>query len=147
MYELTFWGFALVPELRLMYDAIYLDDFTETGADSISLVVSDRWVHSLDHRMGGRLGYDINFEKSTLRPEAWINWTHNYLDDTQTVQAALAGAPQNDFTISSPGTPRETLHWGAGITLSVPAFTGYLHYQAEIFGDNWNHGIQGGVRF
>jgi len=147
LYDFKFGGFTLAPEIRLMYDAVFLDGFTESGADSISLVVSERWIHSLNHWMGGRLGYDIKSAKSSLRPEAWVAWMHDYLDGSQTVQAAFAELPQNDFTISSPGTARERLHWGAGITLSVPAFTGYLHYQAEIYQDTWNHGIQGGVRF
>jgi len=147
LYELKFWGFTLAPQIRLMYDYIYLDDFQETGADSISLVVFDRKVHSLNHMVGGRLGYDIKSAKSILRPEAWVAWTHKYLDDDKDVQAGLVGAPQNDFTISAPGTPRETLQWGAGVTLSLAgAFSSYLHYQAEIYQDTWNHSVRGGFQ-
>ena len=147
LYQLKFWGFTLAPELRLMYDYIYLNDFQETGADSINLVVFDRQVHSLNHRLGGRLGYDIKSAKSSLRPEAWFGWTHKYFDDEQVVRAGLAGAPQNDFTISTPGTPRDTLHWGAGITLSLATVvSSYLRYQAEIYQDVWNQSIRGGFR-
>jgi uncharacterized protein with beta-barrel porin domain len=148
LYEIKSWGLTLAPELRLKYDYIYLDDFQETGADSISLIVFDRRVHSLHHTIGGRLSYDIEFAKSFLRPEAWVAWTHKYLDDEQAVQAAFTGAPQNDFTINAPGAPREILQWGAGLTLSLAGTANtYLLYQAEIYQDTWNHGVQGGFRF
>jgi len=76
-----------------MYDYVYLDEFTETEADSIGLVVFDRSVHSLDHLVGGRLGHAIDFTKSSPRSELWATWSHGYLADDQTVQAGLAGAP------------------------------------------------------
>jgi uncharacterized protein with beta-barrel porin domain len=148
LYELNFWGFTLEPELRVAYDYMYLDDFQETGADSISLIVFDRQLHSLNHRIGGRFGYEIKFSNSFLRPEAWVAWAHTYLNDEQAVQAAFAGAPQNDFTISAPKTQRDILHWGAGMTLSLAgAVNCYLRYQAEVYPDTWNHSAQGGFRF
>jgi outer membrane autotransporter protein len=148
LYELKFWGFTLAPELRMVYDYIYLDDFQETGADSISLVVFDRQIHSLNHIVGSRLGYDIKFAQSLLRPEAWVTWTHDYLDDEQVVQASLAGAPQNDFTISAPEIRRETVQWGAGLTFSHGrVFSSYLRFQAEIYPDVWNQRVYGGFQF
>jgi len=148
IYGLEFWGFTLAPELRLVYDYLYMDDFEETGADSISLVVFDRHIHSLNHVLGARLGYDFEFEKSTLRPEAWVAWTHKYLDGDQDVQASLSGAPQNDFTITAPGTRRDILNFGGGMTLSLTRPSSlYLHYQAEVSQDTWNHSVQGGLQF
>jgi len=147
LYELKFWGFTLAPELRLLYDYIYLDDFQEAGADSINLFVFDRKIHSLNHIVSGRLGYDIKFAQSLLRPEAWVAWAHEYLGDEQVVQASLAGAPQNDFTISAPEIRRETVRWGAGITFSHGrVFSSYLRYQAEIYPDAWNSSVQGGMQ-
>ena len=108
---------ALQPYGGLQFTHIVMDEFAETGTisalavkgmeteyDSMQGVLGVRWLKSTV--LGGRL-FDFN---------AYMNWTHEFLDANAEGEATLVGGPNGTFRVVGNGVGRDWVYTGLGGT-------------------------------
>lgn len=111
---------ALQPYGGLQFTHIVMDEFAETGTinalavkgmeteyDSMQGVLGVRWLKSTV--LGGRL-FDFN---------AYMNWTHEFLDANAEGEATLVGGPNGTFRVVGNGVGRDWVYTGLGGTWNL----------------------------
>ncbi|MBR4104384.1 MAG: autotransporter domain-containing protein, partial [Thermoguttaceae bacterium] len=111
---------ALQPYGGLQFTHIVMDEFVENGTigalavkgmeteyDSMQGVLGVRWLKSTV--LGGRL-FDFN---------AYMNWTHEFLDANAEGEATLVGGPNGTFRVVGNGVGRDWVYTGLGGTWNL----------------------------
>jgi len=82
-----------------------------------------------------------------IRPEVRLQWQHEYLDSTASVETAFAGGG-GVFTVNGPELGRDSLILDAGVTVQFSDRASvYANYTAEIGRKNYSsNGVSGGFR-
>jgi len=124
-YDWKVGGFTFGPIVSGQYVYAGTSPFTENGADSLDLRVSQQNANSLRTNLGGRVAYTWQVaDNITIIPEGRLFWQHEYLNGPSTIGASLDGGngPGFDFQTSAPG--RDSVFAGVGVSAN--------------FGDRWN---------
>jgi outer membrane autotransporter protein len=139
---------TVTPFARLQGATIQQGGFTESGANSLDLVVDQQTTNSLRSTLGADLAatFDVGGEHS-LDLAFRLGWLHEYADTTRPLTAAFAGAPGSSFTVVGATPQRDSaviaLAAGARVT---DAATLYARYDGEIGNGADNHAITAGLR-
>jgi autotransporter-associated beta strand protein len=150
-YKLTvapsFGGFV-TPFARLQASTSTQAGFTETGADSLNLVVASQTTNSLRTVLGAQLGASIDAGwRDKLDLTFRLGWSHEHADLNRPVGAAFAGAPAFTFTTQGAVAPRDGVILGLGAKTAIADATSlYLRYDGDLAGANTNHILSAGVR-
>ncbi|MFA6142068.1 MAG: autotransporter domain-containing protein [Candidatus Omnitrophota bacterium] len=86
------------PTLTMKYSQLWIDSFLESGADSLDLDVSAQDAQSCQFGIGWRAEYELRIDKHVLFPEAHISFQHEFLNDSRSIEAKLAGSVFNTST-------------------------------------------------
>ncbi len=78
---------------RLSYLEVDIDGYTEQGALGLDLIVDDQEVESLVSIIGGRISKAFSRRFGVLIPQGWIEWHHEFEDDTNTIVTRYANDP------------------------------------------------------
>jgi outer membrane autotransporter protein len=142
-----FGGFV-TPFARLQGSTSTLAGFTESGADSLNLVVASQTTNSLRSVLGAQLGAAIDAGwHDKLDLVLRLGWSHEYADTDRPVSAAFAGAPATTFTTQGAAAPRDGVILGLGAKTAIAEATSlYLRYDGDLAGANTNHVLSAGVR-
>jgi len=127
-YDWKVGGFTFGPIVSGQYVYAGTSPFTENGADSLDLRVSQQNANSLRTNLGGRVAYTWQVaDNITIIPEGRLFWQHEYLNGPSTIGASLDGGsgPGFDFQTSAPG--RDSVFAGVGVSAN--------------FGDRWNTSV------
>lgn len=110
-------GFSISPNASLNYVHNSTSDYTETGADTLSLQVKGSSTNFLEARVGTTLSYETVTKKGTkVTPKVIASYGNNFLSSTQTISSNFVGQAVTFNTVSAKLDPR-SLKIGAGIDL------------------------------
>ena len=129
--------FLFGPAGNIHYAYAQINQFTETGSMA-PLTVEDNNSQSFLTELGARAAYDMNFRGIPMRPELFLTWQHEYLDDSRAIDSRLASGAGNIFTVHSPTFGRDSLTMNATFTIQwtkhVSTFAGF---QGNFFAQNF----------
>lgn len=137
MYDFHAGNFTFGPSLSAQYTKLKLDEFTESGADTLDLRVRDAEEESLRTYLGGRIAYTIKVnDRFTVIPELRAFWEHEFLQGGENLNASLNGGsgPAFSYVTEEPG--KDAMYVGAGLNFKFgESFTTSAYYHAN-FGRN-----------
>ncbi|MFH0725318.1 MAG: autotransporter domain-containing protein [Pseudomonadota bacterium] len=132
------WGkWKIMPALSLHYTRLSVHSYTETGADSLNLQVTERTPRSLQSHAGGKVSYPWELTKIKLESNLHADYVHEFFDDHQVVTAQMVeiGIP---FSTRTPGIERDFALIGTGITGEITnGISLHLSYDAQIGQDHF----------
>jgi outer membrane autotransporter protein len=124
--------------------------FTESGADSLDLKVSQQNANSIRTNIGGRVAYTWNITSSiTFIPEVRMFWQHEFLNNPRNIASSLDGGSGPGFGYETSAPARDSVFAGAGISARFgDRWNAYVYYNAD-FGrqDYLSHIISAGLGF
>jgi fibronectin-binding autotransporter adhesin len=146
-YDFDLGGLLIGPVGSIEYLALIEDDFTERGAQSANLMIAGRTTDSFRTIAGLRAAKQFQFKKMMIVPEAHAKWTHEWLDNPQTLQAQFTGIPGPAFSTINRELPDDGANVGFGITGYQNEMAFNISYQSE-FGrsDLINHVFDIGLK-
>lgn len=142
-------GTRLRPLASLGYVRIGEDGFTETGAGIYGLTVDERVTESLKSGLGLELARSFAFggRAAGFELTARALWSHEFLDDRATLDAAFASDPSVGFAVDGATVSRDSALIGLGATAQASeALTLYARYDARLNPDQTDHAVAAGLR-
>ncbi len=138
------WG----PILSAQYTKLWIDQFTETGADSLNLTLEDQRAESLQTGIGGRAAYNWKWHGLTLIPGINISYQHEFSNDSRGIGAQLAqGSGVFETQTADPKRDFAILGFSLGMNLTEN-LSANLGYTTEVgHSDYSNQTINGTLRF
>jgi outer membrane autotransporter protein len=109
--------FTMGPILGAQYTYVGIAPFTEQGADSLNLRVTQQNANSFRTTLGGRIAYTWQVsEKIALIPEGRMFWLHEFMNNPRTIGAALDAGSGPGFDYLTADPYRDSVFCGAGLT-------------------------------
>lgn len=139
---------AIVPFCTLSY--VHLDEngFTESGADSLDLIVDGRGTDSFVSELGIRTGYAFKLTNGSLIPEFSTAFRYDFDIDDRVITSSFAGSPGAKFSIKGQEPDKYGAVLGAGLTfIHNSGFSTSLKYSGEFSERNASHGVMGELRY
>lgn len=134
---------SVTPFVRLQGSTTTQNGFTESGADSLNLVVQQQTVNSLRSTLGVELA--AAWQKTTLGLR--LGWQHEFADTSRPMTASFSGAPGTPFTVFGATPQRDSAVLGLGATFQVADATEVsLRYDGEVGGGTNNNALTVGLR-
>jgi hypothetical protein len=136
-------GFTVMPEFNV--DGLFVREnaYGETGAMGEDLNLQAHDQKSLRGFLGVVMRDNISLEDGVLQPEIRGGWSHDFLNDPETVTAAFAAAPGLNFTLTGPtpspsrfvgGTSLSWVYrsWSLGLNYDITASSGAFAHSGTI---------------
>jgi outer membrane autotransporter protein len=138
----------LVPIVSLFYSHLSLDGFTETGADSLNLIVADQGYDFLQQGLGAKVeGSIMDDQGYKWVPEFHALWLYDYIGDQASTTSTFA-AGGNSFSTNGLDPEQSTLNAGAALTLyTSEAASINFRYDFDYRSDYTGHGGSVTVRY
>ncbi len=134
---------SVTPFARLQGSTTTQNGFTESGANSLNLVVQQQTVNSLR----STLGVDLSATLSKTTIGVRLGWQHEYADTSRPMTASFSGAPGTPFTVFGATPQRDSAVLGLGATYQVADATEVsLRYDGELGGGTNNNALTLGLR-
>lgn len=147
-YDFHAGNFTFGPSVSAQYTHLSIDGFTERGADSLDLRLSDFDGESLRTYLGGRIAYTHRVNPDfTLIPELRAFWQHEHLDQSAGIHAEFDGGLGPGFNYFTEGPEDDSVYAGAGVSMLIgDSLTLSTFYHAN-FGRNGSaqHQVSGGA--
>jgi outer membrane autotransporter protein len=138
---------AITPLASLRYSHLYLDDYTEEGAGSLSLSVDSRNYDMLQSGLGTSLSRSFPWRGSRIIPEFHLKWLYDFIGDRQQVTSTFTGGGAS-FSTGGYDPPRSSLNGGARLTvMNGNRVTLSLNYDLELKKDFYSHAGYASIRF
>jgi outer membrane autotransporter protein len=137
---------SVTPYAALNYVNAHVSGFSETGGfGAFSVNATDS--NSLQTTLGVRLTSRIATASGTLTPELRLGWSHEFLDASQQITAALVGVPGSTFTSTGIAFGRDAALIGAGFSLELsPDAKVFVDYDGRLASRAQEHSVSGGLR-
>ena len=120
----------MVPFVTVNYDRLKTDPFTETGADSINLIVHEIDSRSLRSSMGLHWSETIETGTSQIKTFVSAAWRHEFDDQNLPITASLASG-SSLFTVKAADSVRNALKTSARVSADLEGATSYLEYSGD----------------
>ncbi len=134
---------SVTPFVRVQGSTTTENGFTESGADSLNLVVQEQTVNSLRSTIGMDLA--ATFSRTTIGLR--LGWQHEFADTSRPMTASFSGAPGTPFTVFGATPQRDSAVLGLGATFQVADATEVsLRYDGEVGGGTNNNALTLGLR-
>ncbi|MBV9138554.1 MAG: autotransporter domain-containing protein, partial [Hyphomicrobiales bacterium] len=138
---------SVTPYAALDYVNAHLSGFSETGgfgALSVNAADGNSFQTTLGVRLTSRIamaGY------GTLVPEVRLGWSHEFLDASQQITAALVGVPGASFSATGIPFGRDAALLGAGFSMELsPEAKVFVDYNGRLASRLQEHAVSGGLR-
>ena len=106
---------TLQPFGGLQYTHLKMDGFVENGSyNAFALRTTDTEHNSFQGIIGARLLKSIALAQSNFDFNAYVNWTHEFLDANVEGDLAMIAGPNNTFHIVGNGAGRDWVYAGLG---------------------------------
>ncbi len=148
-YELSRNGWTFGPHARVEYARVDVDGYRESAVAGNEYVFDDQDATSLRTTLGAQISYAVSSAYGVFLPQARIDWTHEFQNDSSLVTAYLANDPTlTPVSLRTDEPDRDYAH----LSLSVSAVfaggtSGFISYEKLLahsyLGSDW---IQLGVR-
>ena len=136
-------GFTLGPILGAQFTYAGVDSFTENGADSLDLALSQQDADSLRTTLGGRIAYTWTpTQNLTLIPEIRMLWLHEFLDNPRMIDASLDGGAGAAFGFDTGNPDRDSVFAGLGVGVRLGrAWTASAFYNVNFGSPDFTNNI------
>ena len=146
-YDFKMGSLVLTPNATLAYSRLWVDGFSENGADSLNLTFADQSAESLQTGLGGRI--TLPFEACELKifPQVFASYQHEFSNDSRGLDARLTQAG-NTFTFRTDELNRDFALVGGTLAASGLAknLIVQIDYSAEVGKDNYTaHFVNAGL--
>jgi outer membrane autotransporter protein len=137
---------SVTPYAALDYVNAHIDGVSETGGfGALSVNATDG--NSFQTTLGVRLTSRIAIASGTLTPELRLGWSHEFLDASQQITAALVGVPGSTFSATGIAFGRDAALIGAGFSLDLsPDAKVFVDYDGKLGSRLQEHSVSGGLR-
>ena len=136
-YDYTLEKWTMGPTLSLQYVNLTVDDYTESGADSLNFHVNTQTAESLQGSIGAAVSYTWDTKGATFIPSAWVSYKREFSNDGDVITAQLAQAstafsnktvtPEKDFAVI-----------GASLSAIISQrTTAYVNYRFQMGGSDY----------
>lgn len=132
-YDLKRGNWTFGPQFSVQYSKLTLDEFSEHGAGSLNLRLSDTDIDSLRTYLGGRIAYTYQINQHfAIIPEVRAFWQHEFLDGGST-NARLNGGSGPAFTHTFSDPDEDSIYFGAGLGFQMGSnFYMNLYYNLDL---------------
>ncbi|MDD5260339.1 MAG: autotransporter domain-containing protein [Methylacidiphilales bacterium] len=139
--------FTLGPTGRLQYNKLFVNGYTETGADSLNLKVNPFDAESLKSSLGVKLAWTAPAWGIQWSWKTYAMWQHEFLDNGKSVSSQFADGAGGSFGTSLDDTVgRDNAAMGLQINAAISnTISVFLGYDAELNADYQSQSINGGV--
>jgi outer membrane autotransporter protein len=123
--------FVYTPAVSLNYSRLDLDGYTETGADSLNLIVNDQSFDQLRSSLGVMTAYNVKIGRGNFVAEIHAAWLYDIVADKQATTASYAGGG-SAFKTEGADPARHGANVGVSVALhSASNITLTANYDAE----------------
>ncbi len=134
--------FELTPLASVLYTHLNINDYTETGANSLDLHINRQQYDFVESGLGAKVAYFVKWHCGLFIPEVHSLWLHDFIDDTLNVTASFTGlgAAGGSFVNTGPTIDRDTWNIGGSLTyLFNSTFSIQLVYDYERSSTHFDH--------
>lgn len=138
---------VVTPAMSLAYAKIWVDSFTESGANSLNLKVVSQNADSLETGVGGKVAVPLKRHTYTVVPQVYAFYQHEFRNNSRGLNASLSqGSSTFTFTTTQPG--RDFAVVGGNVNLFKKNFSTCVNYNAEVGRSRYTaHYIGAGLRW
>ena len=113
-------GYFITPFALLQGSTATQNGFTETGAQSLNLMVTQQTSGSLRTIFGAQVGaaMDVGW-RDRIAAQLRLGWSHEYADTARPVTASFAGAPAVPFTVFGAAPQRDGAVLGFSVSTAI----------------------------
>ncbi len=147
-YDLKMKRLVVTPAISLAYSKIWIGGFTEDGAGALNLKVPSQEAQSLQTGVGGKIAVPLKRDSTTVVPQAYAFYQHEYSNSSRTLDARLSQAGSS-FIFQTDIPHRNFAVVGGNVNLvAKKTLKVQLDYNAEVGRGNYTaHSLSGGVRW
>ena len=156
-YHLQYHDINISPYLRLSYDRVNIDAFTESGASYWGVQVDRQELVSKKSALGIQVSRSISKPWGILVPQARLEWLHEFSNDSRIVSAKYIGTidtatflPQVDMPVLQPTDDPDRDYFSLGLSASAQfshGRSGFIQYSGLFGLDTISaHSIELGMR-
>lgn len=132
------------PFIKVDYNLLTRDSFTETGADGASLAINREKQRSLRTSLGS--AYRVDLHRTNPRHQLSLDlraaWVHEFGDASARYNAGFNASPTARFNIDGPDLNRNRLVLSGGLTQQLAELSSlHLGYDGELSSSNQQHSI------
>jgi autotransporter-associated beta strand protein len=138
---------SVAPFVQLQGSTTNQQGFTESGANSLDLVVAAQTTNSLRTTLGADFATYLPIANHSVNFDFRLGWLHEYADAGRPMNASFAGAPGSAFTVFGTTPQRDSASIGfSARTQIVSATELFAHYDGQVGGGTDNHAFTAGLR-
>jgi outer membrane autotransporter protein len=147
-YDLRLQRLMVTPVVSLAYSSLWVDGFTESGAESLNLKVPSQQATSLQTGVGGKVALPLTRDSVVVVPQVYATYQHEYSDSSRGLDARLSQAGST-FAFRTGAPHRNFAVVGANVNLLTQKnLQVQLDYNAEVGRGNYTaHYVSAGVRW
>ncbi len=144
----------IIPRLGFSYIHDNQDSYTETGADGANLNIGNVSKNRLESSIGSRFISSFKIPQgknsySTIEPQAYVGYTHNFLNADYTNTNSFSGVNSSSFQTKGNGIGNNIANLGLGINY-IPASQAnlniYLNYENNVNNNMIDQNVTGGFK-
>jgi outer membrane autotransporter protein len=146
-YDFRVGRWTVGPMGSVRYTKLWIEDFTESGADALNLAVAGQEAQSLQSGLGVRAAYEWDVGGVKLTPNAQASYQHEYCNDSRGIEARLAQG-SSAFQVKTDSPERNFVEIGAGMNVILnDQVSIFLHYDTEAGRETFStHSVNGGLQ-
>lgn len=136
------------PTATVKYSRLWIDSFSESGAGSLNLNITDQRAESFQLGLGWRAEYELRVGKKTVVPQVRVSYQHEFSNDSRTIEARLEGG-SSAFQVTTDKPSRDFALVGCGIRVELTESVSFnAGYDAQVGQSNYvAQSIYGSVSF
>jgi uncharacterized protein with beta-barrel porin domain len=139
---------VLAPFVAFEMQRVESPGFTETGADSVNLVVSGSTANSMRSLLGAQWRNGFDWFGHTWSLNGGLAWARQYGTRTQGIGASFEGAISSGFTMHGSGPAQDAARVGLGARVALGRQThAFLRYDGEFGGGGHTHAGSAGFDY
>lgn len=132
-------GLNITPLISLHYMRLHLNDYSESGADSLNLTVDAQNYNMFQSGLGAKLTYPLLRKDLQVIPEMHVKWLYDFIGDQQQATSTFTGSGAS-FSTNGFNPPKSSYNAGFKLTLVTKYdVTLSLNYDFEIKDDFYSH--------
>jgi outer membrane autotransporter protein len=125
---------VVTPMVSMGYSHLGIDSFTETGAGSLDLNVSNQTIDSAQSGIGFKVAAPYTSGGMKVVPQAYATWQHEFCDGKQDINASLAQG-SSIFGWETEGAKRDFANVGGDLSMFIrKGLWVHVSYNAEVGG-------------
>ncbi len=135
------------PFADLRYSRLWIEGFSETGADALNMDIENQTAQSLQLGLGWQLQRECKKGRYKLTPKIFASYQHEFYSGGRSVKAKLAQGG-SAFEVSTDKPAKDFAILGAGLQLQITQNSRInLNYKTHLGEDNYAvHDIDGSVQ-